>query len=349
MDTCVLAIGFGEPASPDPEEVSEYLEGIFFENMAIEGDMPAPAARRRATELAEERLPGLLEEYEAIGGSPLMDHLRGHATRLEAELEARGHAVPVAVATQYHRPDVPAALDRLADEGYDHVVALPMYPLCGPSTTVKALGAVERSIGTREDWQPSLTPIAGWHRHPRYQRLRADNVRRHLSANDLALDGSTRLVFSAHGTPVSYLEAGSRYDDYVREHCAVQAGLLDVETYHLGYQNHESRGVEWTEPEVEDVLAETDADHVVVEPVSFIHEQSETRFELDVELAEAAAAAGLGFDRVTVPHDDPELARVLADLVEPAVAGVDDAAFGLRACRCADVAGTRCLCGPASS
>ncbi|MFP4591017.1 MAG: ferrochelatase [Halobacteriales archaeon] len=346
MDPCVLAIGFGEPAEPDPAAVRAYLEGIFLDNMAIEGDVPEDAAAARASELADARAPGLLEEYEAIGGSPLGDHLEAHARRLEAELRGRGHDVPVHVATQYFRPSIESAVEAVHSAGRDHVVGLPMYPLCGPSTTVRALSSLAAAIDTVDGWDPALTPIAGWHRHPRYNRLRAANVRAVAEARDLDLGGDVELVFSAHGTPLSYLEAGSRYDTYVEEYCEVQARLLGLEAYTLGFQNHESRGVEWTEPDVETALASVEADGVLVEPVSFIHEQSETISELDVELAEHAEDLGLAFDRVPVPHDDPELAGVLADLVEPAVAGFDDTYYGLRACRCADTPGTRCLCGP---
>ncbi|MFB6087734.1 MAG: ferrochelatase, partial [Haloarculaceae archaeon] len=64
----------------------------------------------------------------------------------------------------------------------------------------------------------------------------------------------TRLVFSAHGTPQHYLREGSRYERYVEEYCDTVAALLGVETYELGYQNHENRDIPWTEPDVETVV-----------------------------------------------------------------------------------------------
>ncbi|MFW6152950.1 MAG: ferrochelatase, partial [Halobacteriota archaeon] len=309
MDAAIVTIGFGEPSEPDRETVETYLGRIFLENMAIEGDLDEGAARARAAELAARRAPGLVAEYEAIGGSPLYEQLVAHADRLEDELEGRGLRARTYVATQYLDPTIEATMAEVAAAAFDRVVVLPMYPLCGPSTTVKAIARAADAISGHDRWDPDVTYVGGWHRHPGYNRVRADNVIEVLDERGLSVtDDDIALVFSAHGTPTSYLDAGSRYDQYVTEYCRTQAALIGAETYHLGYQNHASRGVEWTEPEVEDVVEAVDADRLVVEPVSFIHEQSETLSELDIELAEDAEAAGKELIRVPIPHDDARLA-----------------------------------------
>lgn len=347
MRPVILVVGFGEPPEPDPDAVNTYLQRIFLENMPIEGDMSESAAHARARDLAKRRMPGLIEEYEAIGGSPMQAHLQAHADRLDDELEARGLAADVTVATQYFEPAIPEVIEEAAADAVDHLVILPMYPLCGPSTTVASIASVAQAVDETDGWGPQLTPIGGWHRHPRYNRLRADQIRRFVDERGIDLgDDGVELVFSAHGTPIHYLEGGSRYDTYVEEYCEAQAALLGIDSYTLGYQNHEARGVEWTEPAIEAVVESVEADHIVVEPVSFVHEQSETLSELDIELAADAEEAGLAFDRVPIPHDDADFAGVLADLVEPAVAGFDDEYYGFRSCRCVTTAGTRCLCGP---
>ncbi|MFW6435424.1 MAG: ferrochelatase, partial [Halovenus sp.] len=152
---------------------------------------------------------------------------------------------------------------------------------------------------------------------------------------------------SAHGTPQYYLNEGSRYDRYVEERCAGMAGMLGVESYTLGFQNHDNRSeVAWTEPDVEEAIEAVDAERVVVEPVSFMHEQSETLSELDIELREEAEDEGLDFYRVPVPHDDDRFPSVLADLAEPFLADFDPGYFQFRQCQCRDKPGTMCLNAP---
>src|SRR5690606_2572616 len=136
---------------------------------------------------------------------------------------------------------------------------------------------------------------------------------------DLA-DPATRLVFSAHGTPLRYVEHGSRYVEYVEEFCASLAAEVGAPNYLIGYQNHTNRpGVRWTQPDIETVVGEIDAARIVVDPVPVMHEQSEALAELDGELREFAEGRGLEFFRVPIPHLAPEFIRVLGDLVESAV------------------------------
>ncbi len=348
MSTGVVLLNFGEPAEPDREAVVDYLERIFYANADLEEADSEEAARKRSRQLAERRAPALIEEYEAIGGSPLNPQATAQAEALEDRLQADGYDVRTYVGMQYTEPFIGDAVDAAIDDGVDRILGLPIYPLCGPSTTVIALEELQDAVAECDPDLP-VQEVTGWHRHPDYARLRADTIADVAAEHDLDLtDPDTALVFSAHGTPTHYLEEGSRYATYVEEYCSVQAALLGLEDYELGYQNHENRDIPWTEPEVEDLIEEIDAERVLVEPVSFLHEQSETLSELDVELAEEAEAVGLDFYRVPIPHDDDRILDVFSDLVEPFLADFDPGYYQLRQCQCRDRPGTMCLNAPRS-
>ena len=331
----VLLLNFGEPQGADPSAVTRFLERIFQANARLEPHMDMAAARERSRELARRRTPGLLAVYERIGGSPLDVQAAAQATALDQALRARGHSMRVAVGMQFTEPSIEDALGRLQPTGAPALVPLPVYPLCGPSTTVAALAEVDEAL-ERIGWRPEVHGVTGWHRHPGYARLRAEAIRRAAAEAGWSLaDPDVRLVFSAHGTPLRYLEEGSRYVEYVEEWCATQARTLGVDTWTLGYQNHTNRGIDWTPPDIEEALEDLPGvEKVLVDPISFMHEQSETLMELDVDLAEHAQALGLGFHRVPVPHDDAAFAEVLADLTLTAL-GVDFRALPPRtSCRC---------------
>ncbi|WP_158855081.1 ferrochelatase [Halorhabdus sp. CUG00001] len=346
MSSAILLLNFGEPATPEREAVVSYLERIFFNNREIEGDTTEAEARERSRELAERRAGPLIEEYEAIGGSPLNGQARNQADALQARLQERGRDVETYIGMQFTEPFIEDALDAAIDDGHDRIIGLPIYPLCGPSTTVDALEELRAAADERE-FDGDVQELSGWHRHPDYPRLRVDNIADFADEQGVDLhDPDTAVVFSAHGTPQHYLEEGSRYDTYVTEYVETVAGLLGIDAYELGYQNHENRGIPWTEPEIEEVIETVDAERVVVEPISFIHEQSETLSELDVELKEEAEAEGLDFHRVPIPHDDDRFVGVLEDLVEPFIADFDPAVYQFRQCQCRDEPGTMCLNAP---
>lgn len=346
MKTGVVVMSFGEPEKATLETVVPFLERIFAANASLEQKGDPEAARTRSRELAERRAPGLIEEYEEIGGSPLNTQARAQAEALEAELRERGHDVTCYVGMQFTEPFIAEAVEEARADGMERLVGLPVYPLCGRSTTVAALADLQAAVSS-VGWEIPVLEISGWHRHPDYVPLHADNVRTFVQEEGVDLhDPATRLVFSAHGTPMKYLIDGPRYDKYVDEFCRALAGALGVEDYDLGFQNHSNRPVEWTQPEVDKVVRVADAERVVVVAVSFLHEQSETLAELDDELREVAEDAGLEFHRVPVPHEDPRVARLLADLVEARVSSEQVAGeLRLQRCTCRDAPGTYCTNG----
>ena len=347
MSTGVVLLNFGEPAVPERDAVVDYLQRIFLSNADLE-DAADPEARAR--QLAERRAPALIEEYEEIGGSPLNEQATGQAERLESLLVEQGHDVQTFVGMQYTEPFIEEAVATARQEGVDELIALPVYPLCGPSTTVLALDVLQEAVAD-QDWDVPVQELTGWHPHPTYQALRADAIRDYAEREGVDLAApETGLVFSAHGTPQHYLESGSRYDQYVREWCRAMQDSLQLDDYYLGYQNHENRDIPWTEPDVEDLVADlgdSGVERVVVDPVSFLHEQSETLSELDVELREEAEAVGLEFHRVPIPHDDERVEGLFADLLDPFLTDADvepDTRFAQ--CECRDRPGTMCLNAP---
>ena len=320
MKSAVLLLNFGEPEHPVLEEVVPFLERIFSINDRLEG-REGEAARSRAHKLAEMRAPGLIEEYRLIGGSPLRVQADEQTSLLEAELTRRGHDVVCILGMQFTEPFIIDAIRQARAAGAEQIIALPVYPLCGPSTTVAALERVEADMRTQL-WSAPVRQISGWHHHPAYLQFRADAILDVARKNGLSFDDPrTKLVFSAHGTPIRYIEEGSRYDIYVREFCADVARTVGAPDYVIGYQNHTNRPIEWTQPDVEGVIEQIDADHVIVDPVSFMHEQSETLAELDHELKGTADARGLGFHRVPIHHAAPRFISFLADLAEPFLDG----------------------------
>jgi ferrochelatase len=122
------------------------------------------------------------------------------------------------------------------------------------------------------EWDVEFFGVTGWHRHPSYLALRAEGIRTFAAAQEVdLLDPETRLVFSAHGTPIRYLEEGSRYVRYVEDFCKEMAERLRVKEYTLGFQNHANRRIEWTKPDIDEAVRSLggSARRVVVDPVSW--------------------------------------------------------------------------------
>ena len=340
----ILLINFGEPDDAALDKVTAFLERIFAQNAALEGHTDEAAAAR-TRHLARDRAPALVAAYEAIGGSPLNRQAEGQADALRNELSRRRTSARVYTAYQFTDPSIPQAVAQARTDGVTTLAAVPGYPLCGQSTTVAAIDAVRTALDAT-DWQPRFVSVAGWHYLPAYVQLWAGHIRAFVAQRRLDLsDADTLLYFSVHGTPVKYLRDGNRYDRYVAEHCAAVAAALGAPRYGVGFQNHTNRRIAWTQPDNEDRIRLASERRLVVVPISFLREQSETLSELDHELREHVESLGKEYHRVPVPHDDPALPGLLADMLEDLVAADARVRGVLTRCRCRARDGTWCTNG----
>jgi ferrochelatase len=93
---------------------------------------------------------------------------------------------------------------------------------------------------------------------------------------------------------------------------------LAPDRVHLGYQSRVGRA-KWLEPSTESVLhrlGQQGATRVLVVPLSFVSDHSETLYEIDIQYRQLAAEAGVRtFARMASLNDSPTFIRALADLV----------------------------------
>lgn len=122
-------------------------------------------------------------------------------------------------------------------------------------------------------------------------------------------------MFSAHGVPKSYIDAGDPYKRQIESCVKLISGKVDsinaeggpdakpgsvgaatgAVTYHLSYQSRVGP-VEWLQPYTDGKiheLADNGCKNLVVVPVSFVSEHIETLEEIDMEYREVAEEAGI--------------------------------------------------------
>ena len=119
---------------------------------------------------------------------------------------------------------------------------------------------------------------------------------------------------------------GDTYVDKLRETSqlvAEAAGLGD--NWSFSFQSESQTGEPWLGPDILDhlgALAERGVTDVLACPVGFVSDHLEIRWDLDVEAAERARELGLGFARIEMPNDAPDLVEVLAGIVRRELAVV---------------------------
>jgi protoporphyrin/coproporphyrin ferrochelatase len=137
--------------------------------------------------------------------------------------------------------------------------------------------------------------------------------------------GRARILFSAHGLPQRVVGRGDPYTWQVERTAEAVVAALAGEAFdwRVCYQSRVGP-LEWTRPYVEDELARAAADRVpvVVVPIAFVAEHSETLVELDMEYRDQAKRLGVpAYLRVGTVGTDPAFIAGLVELVVGAAAG----------------------------
>lgn len=341
-----LAVVLFNLGGPDrPEAVEPFLFNLF-NDPAIIG-LPAWLRRFVARRVARRRAPVASALYHQIGGaSPLLALTREQGAALEKRLAAAGHRARAFVCMRYWHP----MSDRVAAEvkafAPKAVVLLPLYPQFSITTTASSLDDWRRAAQAAELSAPSR-PICCYPREPGLIDAYAELTRRALEK--AAAAGRPRVLFSAHGLPERIVARGDPYPWQVRQTVAavLEALAVDDLDHVLCYQSRVGP-LKWIGPSIGDELARAGRDRVpvVVVPISFVSEHSETLVELDIGYAELARGHGVpAYVRVPAVSCSPAFIAGLARLVEAALGGAGSPcpAEGARLCP-ASFAG--CPCQP---
>ena len=314
----VVLMNLGGPDSLDA--VEPFLRNLF-RDPAIIG-APGPVRRLLARLIAKRRGPEAREIYRAIGGrSPLLEETEAQAAALQAALGDLGE-VEVAIAMRYWHPMSDAAAQQVAAFGPDRIVLLPLYPQFSTTTVASSLAAWRSAAGAVGIAIPTQAVCC----YPRAEGLIAAHaalIEPLLAA--AAEAGEPRLLFSAHGLPKRVVARGDPYQWQVEETARRIVDRLGREglDWTVCYQSKVGP-LAWLEPATVDELDRAGRNRVpvVLVPIAFVSEHSETLVELDVTYREHAERAGVpAYHRVPALGTHPAFIEALAALVRRTLDG----------------------------
>jgi len=326
----ILFLNLGGPESLD--EVEDFLYNLFNDPDIIR--LPGPLKPLQsviARRIASSRAPNSREAYESIGGgSPIVQFTLDQGEKLEEELRRRGIKAKTYVGMRYWYPFTEEAVDQLLKDEVNRLVVIPLYPQYSISTSGSSLRLLDQLMEDHpSEWDPRKidhTVVPAWFDNKGYVDTQAKLIGRELeefSANPQ----DVKVLFSAHGVPVSYVEAGDPYKGQI-EQCTklimdrVNRDRSTPIDHKLCFQSRVGP-VKWLEPYTDDVLNELGAsglENLVVVPLSFVSEHVETLEEIDIEYREVALEAGItNFKRVPALNIDADFISCLADLTTDAL------------------------------
>jgi ferrochelatase len=262
--------------------------------------------------------------YEKIGGgSPLRRITEEQARALESALQARQITARAYVGMRYWNPFIEEALDQIRHDQLDRLVVLPLYPQFSISTTGSSLNRMRAITNETGKALPETSVVCSFEEDPNYIGAMAAAAIEELAHFPDQDPYKTHILFSAHSVPVSYIEEGDPYLEHTKRTVELIMQRLGVQRPHtLSFQSKVGP-VEWLTPAtIETIprLAREGVSQLMLVPVSFVSEHSETLYEMDILYRDVAAEAGIThYRRVPTMNCRTDFIEALASLVERAV------------------------------
>ncbi|MGN7661526.1 MAG: ferrochelatase, partial [Anaplasma sp.] len=187
---------------------------------------------------------------------------------------------------RHAEPKSGTVLNMVHDYQPEEVVLLPLYPQYSSTTTLSAIRDWYDSA-RRVQYKFNMAVVCCYHSHADFIASHCKLLLREYS-KALAIHANPRVLFSAHGLPVHIVAEGDPYQQHVQQtvHLIVEGLGMQNLDYLICYQSKVG-GLRWLEPSTKSAIlqARDDGVPVVVVPISFVSEHSETMVELDIEYA----------------------------------------------------------------
>ncbi len=320
----VLLANLGTPDAPDTPSLRRYLREFLLDPRVIElprllwwtilhlAVLPTRPAKSAA----------LYRKVWTKEGSPLLVISRRQAAALQEVLRQEvGNPLHVALAMRYGNPSVRAGLRELEEKGCRRILILPLYPQYAGVTIGSTFDAVADELkGWR--WVPEIHTVNGYYDDPAYIRCLAASVR------EAWTDGGPgeKLLFSFHGIPQRYFDAGDPYFCQCHKLARLAAEELGLprERWEVSFQSLFGKE-EWLKPYTDKTvaaMARYGVRSIDVLCPGFSADCLETLEEMDEQNREIfLQAGGERFRYIPCLNDRPDHVRFLAGLVRRNVQG----------------------------
>lgn len=309
----IILLNLGGPTTM--AEVKPFLFSLFYDPAII--TLPNPFRWILAQFITRARYHEAAHIYETLGGkSPLLEETQKQATALSTYLDSHSQ---VFIAMRHATPRTEVAFHAARAWGAEEVVLLPLYPQFSTTTTGSAIKAW-KTLENQYHWHPKTRIVSSYPTIPGFiDPLAAEIQKLYEQAKTF---GKPKVILSAHGLPEKVIQAGDPYQSQVEATAQAilqKLGIPAVEVT-LSYQSRVGP-LPWLKPYTNTVLREAAQNKrpIIMVPISFVSEHSETLYELDKMYGHLARENGSpAYFRVPTVSCDSAFIQGLYQLIQVA-------------------------------
>lgn len=264
------------------------------------------------TIIVNKRIDEAKKNYQAIGGKSPITPITFALTQKLNELDPSTYYT---YAMRYTPPYADMVVMDLIHRGIEEVVLFSMYPQYSTTTVQSSIEDFQNAC-KKHHFKPKISMIQSYPTHPEYISLIASQICKDMEGKN---PQDYSLILSAHGLPQSVIDRG---DPYAKDSQASQKALeekllekgMKFKEILLSYQS-KLGSMKWLEPSTKDTIK--GKTNVVIYPIAFSIDNSETLYELDIELKALAQKSGVqDFIRIPCLNDGEGFAQMIINLTQ---------------------------------
>jgi len=296
MKKAVILFNLGGPNSL--EAVEPFLFNLFNDPAII--SLPGIFRYPLAKFISKRRAPIARVIYEEMGGkSPILEETKTQAKAIEISLEQEDDDYKCFIVMRCWHPRANEVIEKVKQFNPDQVILLPLYPQYSNATSGSSIKEWF-DVCKKSNLNVETKIICCYPTEKDFILSYANLIKEKININNLK---EITLIFSAHGLPENKIKQGDPYQWQVERTVNELVKKLSIINlnYILSYQSRVGP-LKWIGPSTDTIIKQEAQKHkiIVVVPVAFVSEHSETLVELDIEYKKLAIENG-SKDYIRIP------------------------------------------------
>ena len=311
MKKAIILFNLGGPDRL--ESVEPFLFNLFNDPEIL--SVPSVLRYPLAKFISKRRAPIAKNIYREIGNkSPILELTQEQATSLENSLSTKGNYKCFVVMRCWH-PRAKDIIKKVKEFNPDEIILLPLYPQFSAATSGSSINEWN-DLCKKENYKVKTKTICCYPTENNFIESHVSLITKTLKNIE---DKNFKLLFSAHGLPEIKIKKGDPYQWQVEE--TVNAIMSKLKGERLDYTIiYQSRvgPLKWIGPSTDTEIIKYSKENkgIVIVPVAFVSEHSETLVELDIEYKKLALENGCSFyKRVPALGIEESFIKGLVELV----------------------------------
>ena len=312
MKVAVILFNLGGPDKI--ESVEPFLFNLFNDPAIL--NLPLFIRYPLAKLISKKRAPIAKDIYKEIGGSsPILKLTQDQAISLENSLNSsqKTFNYKVFITMRCWHPRASETVKLVKDFDPSEIVLLPLYPQYSAATSGSSISEW-KEITKKNNLNIETSTICCYPEDNKFIKAHIELISKKIKKLN-----NFKLIFSAHGLPEKNIRKGDPYQWQVEQGVKkIMEGINDTSIdYILSYQSRVGP-LKWIGPSTEDVIVENSkkGKHLIIVPIAFVSEHSETLVELDIEYKKLATKNGCkNYTRIEALGIDEYFIESLSSLI----------------------------------